>query len=236
MKKILLIAAMALIGVTSINAQYKPEKMTVTAELNYSPSIAVSESQNGNFSIDRGFKLPEYGAKFRLFLNENMAVRLKLGFGTNSTNAISYMDDADGKEQEYYDKTKTTEFSFMPGFEYHFSKYERVSPYVGAEIGFLTGANTKIDGENTKNDDYTKTKNPYSGFAFNVVTGFDVYVCKGLYLGAELGLGYEYVSDGRSNTKKATGNDTTETDGNTASKGNSFGFYANPSLRVGWCF
>lgn len=42
MKKILLIAAMALIGVTSINAQYKPGKMTLTAELNYSPTIAVS--------------------------------------------------------------------------------------------------------------------------------------------------------------------------------------------------
>lgn len=235
MKKFLLMAAVVLMGAVSANAQYKPEAMTVTAELNYSPSISVT-NQNGDFSLNRGFQLPEYGAKFRLFLNENMAVRLKLGFSTNSTNEITYYDDTNNKEQERYDKTNITEFSFMPGFEYHFSKYERVSPYVGAEIGFLTGSYMTKTGENTENDDYTKIRTPYMGFALNAVTGFDVYLCKGLYMGAELGLGYKYAASKRSHTTDVSSSQTTEIDGPSAMRENFFGFYATPSLRVGWCF
>lgn len=234
MKKFLLIAAVIILGAANVNAQYKPEKMTVTAELNYAPAIGSTDS-NGKFSINEGFCLPEYGAKFRLFLNENMAIRLKLGFNTNSTNNISYQPDSNDKEQEYYDKNTKTTFSFMPGFEYHFSKFERVSPYVGAEIGFLIGSK-KIHTENTENDNYTKTTTPFSGFAFNAVTGFDVYVCKGLYLGAELGLGYMYESDGRYIEKSANGNQITEDKGSDSFKESGFGFYANPSLRIGWCF
>lgn len=235
MKKFLLIAAIAVLGAANANAQYKPEKMTVTAELNYAPAIGSTDS-NGNFSISEGFCLPEYGAKFRLFLNENMAIRLKLGFDTKSTNNISYYTDTDNKEQEEYEKSNVTTFSLMPGFEYHFSKFERVSPYVGAEIGFLAGSSKVSLGENSENDDYNKVRVPFSGFALNAVTGFDVYVCKGLYMGAELGLGYRYVSLGRSIIKTASGNQTTEDKGTSSSKENSFGFYANPSLRIGWCF
>lgn len=238
MKKFLLIAAIAVLGAANANAQYKPEKMTVTAELNYTPTslIYTPAATGANLIVSEGLSLPEYGAKFRLFLNENMAIRLKLGFNTNSTNNILYYNDSDNKEQEEYDKSNVTTFSLMPGFEYHFSKFERVSPYVGAEIGFLTGATKTSDGENTQNDDYIKTTAPFSGFALNAFTGFDVYVCKGLYLGAELGLGYSYVSTGRSKIKSAAGSTITEDKGTSASKENSFGFYANPSLRIGWCF
>jgi len=72
MKKIFLVAAMAAVVLTSVNAQnkYKPENMSFSTELNYSPGGATTDGQ---------FSLPDYGAKVRLHLNEKMAVRLKLG-------------------------------------------------------------------------------------------------------------------------------------------------------------
>ena len=158
MKKIFLVAAMAAVVLTSVNAQnkYKPENMSFSTELNYSPGGATTDGQ---------FSLPDYGAKVRLHLNEKMAVRLKLG--RNSKESI-------------------TTFSIMPGFEYHFTKYERISPYVGGEIGLLTStAKTKTD--NTENDDKTETKRPGLGFGVNVFTGVDLYLSKDLNKGFELG-------------------------------------------------
>ena len=123
----------------------------------------------------------------------------------------------------------------MPGFEYHFTKYERISPYVGGEIGLLTStAKTKTD--NTENDDKTESKRPGLGFGVNVFTGVYVYLCKGLYLGFELGLGYDSMNYKRGTTTTVSGSTTTETDGTTSNLQSRFGFHATPSLRVGWNF
>ena len=76
MKKIFLVAAMAAVVLTCVNAQnkYKPENMSFSTELNYSPGGATTDGQ---------FSLPDYGAKVRLHLNEKMAVRLKLGLNSS---------------------------------------------------------------------------------------------------------------------------------------------------------
>lgn len=165
MKKIFLVAAMAAVVLTSVNAQnkYKPENMSFSTELNYSPGGATTDGQ---------FSLPDYGAKVRLHLNEKMAVRLKLGLNTSTDKDVTYYESpTDQKEYERNSKESITTFSIMPGFEYHFTKYERISPYVGGEIGLLTStAKTKTD--NTENDDKTETKRPGLGF------GKCIYRCR----------------------------------------------------------
>ena len=82
MKKIFLVAAMAAVVLTCVNAQnkYKPENMSFSTELNYSPGGATTDGQ---------FSLPDYGAKVRLHLNEKMAVRLKLGLNTSTDKDVS---------------------------------------------------------------------------------------------------------------------------------------------------
>ena len=229
MKKIFLVAAMAAVVLTSVNAQnkYKPENMSFSTELNYSPGGATTDGQ---------FSLPDYGAKVRLHLNEKMAVRLKLGLNTSTDKDVTYYESpTDQKEYERNSKESITTFSIMPGFEYHFTKYERISPYVGGEIGLLTStAKTKTD--NTEDDDKTETKRPGLGFGVNVFTGVDVYLCKGLYLGFELGLGYDSMNYKRGTTTTVSGSTTTETDGTTSNLQSRFGFHATPSLRVGWNF
>lgn len=74
-----------------------------------------------------------------------MAVRLKLGLNTSTDKDVTYYESpTDQKEYERNSKESITTFSIMPGFEYHFTKYERISPYVGGEIGLLTStAKTK---------------------------------------------------------------------------------------------
>lgn len=219
MKKFLLMAAVVLMGAMSVNAQYKPDKMTLATELNYTGS---------------NVKLPTYGARARLFLNENMVVRLGLGFNTGTDKKTTYNITAN-PETETYETTTTTNFSLLPGFEYHFSKFERVSPYVGAEIGFSTGSTVGKTDYSDK-DDYIETKQPVFGFRVAAVTGVDVYLCKGFYLGAELGLGYEMENVNRGSSKTSTTGVTIEADGTESHSNGSFGFVATPALRIGWCF
>lgn len=216
MKKFFLMAAVVVMGAVNVNAQYKPEKMSVATELNYSGSSV---------------SLPEYGARVRLFLNENMVARLGFGFGISSSKTTKYLIG----DKEEYTTMITNIFSLSPGFEYHFSKFERVSPYVGAELGLAFGSEvTKTD--NNDNDYYTKTKSPAFGFKIGVVTGVDVHIYKGFYIGAELGLGYELYNEGRDETISKTGNTEVTVDDDESKTINSFGLYATPALRIGWFF
>lgn len=225
MKKSVLFAFALFLGISTASAQYKPDANTWSMELNYSPGGA----DNGKFEIS------EYGAKVRYHMNDNLVLRLRLGVGIDRDITTSYWTDADDKEQKNYNTDFTNAFSLMPGIEYHFDRFERVSPYIGGELGFIAG-NTGTKTDNSKNDDYDITKAPAFGFDMRFVTGFDVYLCKGLYLGAELGLGYQYISNGRGTHEVSTGGTVNTSDGSTSASSHAFGFKVNPALRIGWNF
>lgn len=217
MKKFFLMAAVIIMGAVNVNAQYKPEKMSVATEINYSGS---------------NVSLPEFGARARLFLNENMVVRLGLGFSTTSDKNTVFKRNIKDEEYEEITTNSSTSFSLLPGFEYHFSKFERVSPYVGAELGFVVGSdNTKYENADDKTQN-TDTKQPTFGFKIGAVTGVDVHIYKGFYLGAELGLGYQLSTKGRGETETNSGT----FDGQKSSSDNQFSLYATPALRIGWFF
>lgn len=220
-----LLASGMLLGSSVAQAQYKAEANTWSVEMNYSPGGA----DNGRFDLQK------YGARVRYHMSNNLALRFNVGIGTSSDISTTYFKDSNDKEYESDAKVFVNKFSFMPGLEYHFDKFERVSPFIGGELGFIAG-NTGNKTDNTRNDNYTVEKTPFFGFGINFVTGFDVYVCKGLYLGAELGLGYEYNSTGRKNTEVSNGNTVENEDGNSALSSHDFGFNVNPSIRIGWNF
>lgn len=240
MKKIILaVALMAAVSTSAVaENNYKPEAMSVATEINYSFGGASNE----------GLTLPDYGAKVRLFLNDNLVIRLNLGLGFDRTpssvagseaNYTRYFtnpsDPNDTKEYEETNKTSVNTFSIMPGFEYHFNKFDRISPYVGAEIGIRTQS-IKSTTENDLQESKVTTKAPGIGFAVNAITGVDVYLCKGLYVGAELGLGYDMMKIKRGSTKTEAAGQSTETDGNISYTDTFFGFRCQPSLRIGWFF
>ena len=86
-------------------------------------------------------------------------------------------------------------------------------------------------------------------FGINAFAGFDFYVYKGLYVGAELGLGYRHAMALKGSVKgeietivtSATGSSTTtntEIDEKFQDKitGGHLGFKCNPMIRLGWRF
>ena len=222
--------AAVLAGAISASAQdsFKPEAGDFSLELNYTPGIL-----SGNNS-SAGFKLPEYGLKGRLFVGDRFAVKLNLGFSTNSTNDKTYITNPDNSVTTTEDISGRTSFSIMPGIEYHFGNYKRVSPYVGAAVGINVG--NRVSRDVTGNVS-SKTVSPTFGFAVQAAAGVDVYICKGLYAGLEMGLGYGLDKTGRGKTSTVDNTGaTTESQGNTDSITSSFGFFATPSIRVGWFF
>lgn len=238
MKKIILaVALMAAVSTSAVaENNYKPEAGSFATELNY--------SFGGEH--DGAFELPDqdnYGIKLRYFLNDNWVIRLNFGLGTSSTKNTTYNslyeDPADPSkvtgETEDYNTTKTTTFSIMPGFEYHFNKFNRISPYVGAEIGIRTSTRKTIT-EIEKPESRTEVKNPGLGFCVNAITGVDVYIVKGLYVGAELGLGYDMMNYKRGTTTTEAGGTSNEEESNNSTRESSFKFSATPSLRIGWFF
>lgn len=230
MKKFIFIMAAVLAGAISASAQdsFKPEAGDFSLELNYTPGIL-----SGNNS-SAGFKLPEYGVKGRLFVGDRFAVKLNLGFSTNSTNDKTYITNPDNSVTTTEDISGRTSFSIMPGIEYHFGNYKRVSPYVGAAVGINVG--NRVSRDITGNVS-SKTVSPTFGFAVQAAAGVDVYICKGLYAGLEMGLGYGLDKTGRGKTSSVDNTGaTTESQGNSDSITSSFGFFATPSIRVGWFF
>ena len=230
MKKFIFIMAAVLAGAISASAQdsFKPEAGDFSLELNYTPGVL-----SGNNS-SAGFKLPEYGLKGRLFVGDRFAVKLNLGFSTNSTNDKTYITNPDNSVTTTEDISGRTSFSIMPGIEYHFGNYKRVSPYVGAAVGINVG--NRVSRDVTGNVS-SKTVSPTFGFAVQAAAGVDVYICKGLYAGLEMGLGYGLDKTGRGKTSSVDNTGaTTESQGNSDSITSSFGFFATPSIRVGWFF
>lgn len=230
MKKFIFIMAAVLAGAISASAQdsFKPEAGDFSLELNYTPGIL-----SGNNS-SAGFKLPEYGVKGRLFVGDRFAVKLNLGFSTNSTNDKTYITNPDNSVTTTEDISGRTSFSIMPGIEYHFGNYKRVSPYVGAAVG--TNVGNRVSRDVTGNVS-SKAVSPTFGFAVQAAAGVDVYICKGLYAGLEMGLGYGLDKTGRGKTSSVDNTGaTTESQGNSDSITSSFGFFATPSIRVGWFF
>ena len=225
MKKTVLIAVAMFSTFMFANAQYRPDKMDVTTEVYYSPGGAT----------DGAFELPTYGMNVRLFLSEKWAVKLNLGVATSTDTDFTYYTDANNAEQSRRERTGMFNMVVMPGVEYHFTRFERVSPYIGAGIGVEFGSQ-KNRTDNTENSDYTLSTRPTFGMSAMLTSGVDVYICKGLYAGAEIGVAYAYSNTGKGKNVTATGNTITENKGTVVNRSGSFGFYAIPSLRIGWVF
>ena len=178
------------------------------------------------------------------------------------------------------DKNKYTEYSIALGLEYHLGNWERMSVYLGGELFLgqrITQGIAELD-QRTEHFTYNsldepiqvrvietnnslKTKNcivdgndyKQNGmmlFGMNAVMGMDFYVYKGLYLGAELGLGYTYATalngsakgTNKTRTLISSPPDETITEKNIDKKlddkinSGNLAFRCNPMIRIGWRF
>jgi hypothetical protein len=118
----------------------------------------------------------------------------------------------------------------------------------------LVGYSETISSYKTKNCDHYWGNNYYQNgkmfFGANVFAGIDIYIYKGLYLGAELGLGYAYQMALKGSLKGSSTTITTSLYSNIPVEnkeeidkqfndkitGGNLAFRCNPMIRFGWKF
>lgn len=213
MKKLFILAAM-MTATVAANAQYTPEAGKISTEVNFNP-----------FTQDK----PDFqaaGVKVRYFFADNQALRVNLNFGLDKTTS--------GEKSDTSAKNTNTDtkFGIGLGYEYHFAQTDRISVYAGGQVGFEM-LNKKAKSETNSTSVNLKQAGGYTQFSVAAVSGVDVYLWKGLFVGAELGLQFKNKSpkdyetldgEGKTVTVKASGSTT------------NIGFYVEPALRLGWTF
>ncbi len=221
--------------------QFRPSKNNFSVEVNFKPFNA-----NTPISID--------GFKGRLFLGNKLAIRLGCNFATRK---IYQETPIEYNNTTYFnsDDERYTVLGVSSGVEYHFLKTQRFSPYAGLILGYENKTSKAVyedvepynyGGTYTYKMITTESKNAwmlnstqgyysergYSKLSVNAVLGADFYLMKHLYMGIELGVGYnallykeiEITVDGSLDTKIPKGSE------------NDFGINVNNAIRLGFWF
>lgn len=244
MKKLLTTSALFLSMVTLSVAQdgasdFKPAAGANNLELNFVPL--------------NGKPIQLTYIRYRRFLSEKTALRVGIGFSYSGDKADSVFNSnvtAGETVSETYKMSKIG-WNIKPGIERHFSGTNRLSPYIGAELDIAGQSSKEVTPTAIDADDNfymvtekNKNKGGFFRIGANVLAGFDVYVTKHLYLGTELGFGFQMVN--YSDYKKETeypasvtppspdpaGNPDPASQGKSMNVGPNF----NSSIRLGFIF
>ncbi|MDR0509545.1 MAG: hypothetical protein LBH06_00445 [Rikenellaceae bacterium] len=170
----------------------------------------------------------------RYSVNNRFALRLDLGYAHKSDRKVV----GAGEVSAEVATARVNDFSIFPGLEYGFGNRERVSLHVGGALGFgLRRASATIENAGNQEgvveeiegatDDKGANRN-FVSMGVNAFAGIDVYVYRGLYLGAELSIGFSSITYGKYKSGAVPHDEVT--------RSNRFGLHAVPSLRTGWRF
>lgn len=192
----------------------------------------------GNFGVEINLNNPFTntdffvidGLKVRYFLSDDMVIRGTLNIESESSTDKTYNSDDKLVSTE---KSSTSVFGITPGIELHIAKFEKGSVYLGGELGFgiVNVKSSETFSESSFGTDWN-AKNGGTVFGLGVFTGVDYYLTNNIYLGAEVGLSYTFISISRGETTVGS----TTTNGNSSHSLSNFGFAVNPALRLGWRF
>lgn len=230
MKKTIILSAVMAFSSSIFSAEkpsLKPAKGTVTTQVGMSLS-----SFNSN--------VMSMGLNGRYFVKDQLAVRLSLLID-NQKDVSNTAENPNGTGGTGSFTTNNNGSMIMLGVEKHFNGTRRLSPYVGAEIGF--GASSiKTEGVNSNNsvyiDNYTENGHrKFSDFGVNTFLGFDYWVGEGVYVGVEYTFA-AYISskEKQSETTRKTNNNTVTTVNFENSSSNLTTISALPVFRLGWRF
>lgn len=216
MKK-LLIAGVTLISVWgAVNAQeFKAGKGNVTADL--------SLFSKGIFATESPVMLNSGMLKGRYFISDGIALRGALSLITDS--------QKDTSNEDITKKQNKSQIGMRFGVEKHFSGTDRLSPYIGGDIGLAY--QTQSSSSKPKHGDKTKVEGPGTlGFGMGLFFGADYYFVKNVYLGVEAGLDFGTASVG--SVKQTTG--STSTTGTKAGSSSTVSVGANAGFKLGFVF
>lgn len=266
MKKTFL-TIVAVIAASSIYAQqvsqnteetsFKPLNNNWATELNINP---FKNDVSANNSLNQ--------IKFRKFISERTALRLGFGANRISSD-IENSNPYGTNPTIYREEKSSTTLGVNIGFEKHFSGTKRLSPYIGVDLAFSDksskqeinrGANkTTVKGGwasftyatipnpnyNGTNGQYITQAIPkveeaaYTRYGMNLISGFDYYISKHFFLGAEFNIGFNQTNYKDLTYKTAAyGNTPSQNNDNTDQKNNSFqvGTSSYNGIRLGYIF
>ncbi|HEY6437801.1 MAG TPA: outer membrane beta-barrel protein [Ignavibacteriaceae bacterium] len=157
-------------GAQSFVFQYTPFQSNLMPV--YVGTISIPDASLSNADL--------FGAGFRYFVSDQIAIVGGLSFGTSS----STLEDDNGMTEN-----SLTVFGISVDANYHMRSLYSVSPYVGFHInyGLLSGSSDFTpDGGTVATTDYSG-----NGVGIAAQFGFDWYFTEGLSLGGKYALGFE---------------------------------------------
>ncbi len=205
------------------------------------PSSDVKYSLEGNINYDatNGISWTAPNVRARYFVNDNLAARVQLGLGSSS-DKTNYYEGGTGTGTGY-NTDKASSWVAQIGAEYHIAGTDKMSPYFMGAVNF-GGGSTSSKGENNDGSNYMadmtyKSKTSSSSIGLGIGAGMDYYIAENMYLGLELGWGWNKGTDKGGSTSFTTGGTTIETDIKGAGSSSGMGTGAmNTAFRIGWRF
>jgi hypothetical protein len=132
------------------------------------------------------------------------------------------------------------EYALLPGIEKHFRGTNRLSPFVGAELGIASRASSgsvsaagnsrRVSGAWLDNSNRS-----FFNLSLNGILGCDYYISRHLYLGIEAGYGFSLLSSSDIATTDISGG-TTTTNTNEGGTSYNLGPNFNSAIRLGFAF
>jgi hypothetical protein len=236
MKKLIL--AIACLAITGVASAQKPAAGDVSAEVELSFQTGTSP-----ISVSTPY------LKGRYFLQDDLALRIKLNVGSSSTSQDFTNSDTSSAVTTGTWETSSSSFTIGAGIEKHFAGTERLSPYIGAEIMFTsgssdeTGSNAGPDFSGNPGFDegrvYSRDNGSSSTFGVGIFGGADYYFINNVYLGVEVGWAFSSTSNGDVKVSDVTtvgGNTTTIQFTSPGGSSSSLGVNTNSGIRLGFIF
>lgn len=233
MKKLLV--AVALLGCAfGANAQedHSTKAGTFSTEIQFNPFSGKDVFTNGGVLSGAYFCTDKFAVIFDLGLN-----------GSNTKDNVEYNDPNDAEKVTSFTTSYQGTFDLSLGFKYFYYNYKRINLYTGAKVSYYhnfaaTKDVTKYDPYTNKDvDDYNwDNQGTSNGFGIWAINGINFSVYKGLYLGAELKVGFkDDITTGYTSKTKVNG---VETEVKHKAGGHEFngGFKVNPNFIIGWNF
>ncbi|MBL7942027.1 MAG: hypothetical protein JNM00_04640 [Flavobacteriales bacterium] len=188
MKKSILFLALALL----MSIDYATAQKQVGSDKNFEFTFA---PLGGNPVGIQGIRLRSFNS------DGTGAIRLGLYIGGMTDVTVNTQPGMIEEDQpELLTTDKSFNFSIRPGYEKHFEGTDRLSPYVGGEI-FIGMGSTSTETEYYSTNDFddadnyvvwtdTQTDGDMT-IGLNILAGFDFYFHDNIYLGAEMGFGFQ---------------------------------------------
>jgi len=177
--------------------------------------------------------------RMRYFVNDNIAVRLTLGMESTSSTTNVY-EAAPGTGTGTIDESSMG-WSLGLGAEYHLSGTDKLSPYFSAGLTFggmsYDGAAENSDGVDYMADVSGSMNSSGSTLGIGLGAGMDYYVADNIYLGVEMGFGWNSYTDKGGSTSFTVAGSTTTIDTPSGGSDSSVDIGgASLGFRIGWRF